>query len=210
MFDDIMDAMQQENSVVKGVLTGESKIQNKVEIEDVLLEIRRIEREAEFLKDLKKHRVAPIDRRIKESEQAVEVLRTAILACMQEKNESKLDFPDVAKISTRKQSGGFEIADQAQVESHLKGLGIIDSVAEPIWKFDKRKLNKVLTELQENNNLPQGVTTTDPYTAISISFQETADDKSKERERAQEAARWNKPVAKQNETKQNEFDALTF
>jgi sulfur relay (sulfurtransferase) DsrF/TusC family protein len=211
MYDEAMiEILQAESSISKKVLSGESKIQDRVEIEDVLLEIKRIQRDTEFLKELKKHRVSSIDRRIKEGEQNVELLRDAILACMEDKGESKLDFPDVAKISTRKQAGSFEIEDQVKVEEHLKKLGVIDDVAAAVWKFDKKKLNKVLGELKENNNLPSGVKMTDGYTSISISFDDKADERSKHREREADAARWKKVEEKVSAAKSEtvQYDAV--
>lgn len=208
MYDEAMaEILQQETSVAKKILSGEGKIQDRVEIEDVLLEIKRIQRETEFLKELKKHRVSPIDRRIKEGEQSIETLRAAILTCMEEKGETKLEFPEVAKISTRKQAGGFEIEDQSKVEEHLKTLGILEEVAAPVWKFDKKKLNKVLGDLKENNNLPEGVTVTNPHTIITISFDEKAEDKSKIREREKDAARWKK-VEEKVKSAPADYDAL--
>lgn len=211
MYDEAMaEILQAENSISKKILKGESKIQDRVEIEDVLLEIKRIQRETEFLKELKKHRVSPIDRRIKEGDQNVETLREAVLACMKEKGETSLDFPDVAKISTRKQAGSFEVEDQTKIENHLKTLGILEDVAAPVWKFDKKKLNKVLAELKDNNNLPDGVVATDSYTSISISFDDKADDKSKQREREIDAARWKKVEEKVSAAKAEpvQYDAL--
>jgi len=184
--------MQQEESIVKKILGGESPNLSRVDIEDILLEIKRMQRESEFLKELKKHRVAPIDRKIKSFDQDVITLRESILECMKSNGDTKLDFPDVGKVTTRKTPISFEVEDDSKVEDHLRSLGIIEDVAEPIWKFDKKKLNKVFVELKDNNNLPAGVKVVEPSTAISIAFDEKADSFSKIREEKQDADRWKK------------------
>lgn len=193
MYEELMaDIISQEESVAKRVLSGNGKINSKVEVEDVLLEINRLERETEFLRELKKHRTSPIDRRIKEDEGNVETLRNAALTYMTENNESKLAFPDVAKISIRNQPVSFEIADQQKVESHLQKIGVLTDVAESVWKFDKKKLNALLKDLKTNNNLPDGVSTVEGKVSIAISFDDGAEDRSKLREHQVDASRWKK------------------
>lgn len=208
MFDEIIEEIQQENqTVVKKIISGEGGIENRVDIEDVVLEIKRIERESEFLKELKQHRVASIDRRVKEGEQQIESLRAAILFYMQEKDETKLDFPDVAKVSTRNVKGSFEIEDDQKVQDHLRSLGVLEDVAVAQWKFDKRKLNKLLGELKDNNNLPQGVTSIPDRTSVTISFADSADAKAKEYDKRLEAAKWQKPATIAAPSRQD-FDSL--
>ena len=202
-YDAVIDEiLQAEPDKISRILRGEEEIGDPTEIEDVLLEINRLERNVEFFKKLKKRRTEPLDQRIKESDAQIDQLREAILDCMERTNNSSLDFPEVAKISCRKKAGSWDIKDEANVEEHLQELGVLDDVATRTLKFDKRKLYKLLNELLENNNVPEGAEKSEDSQTVAISFYEKAEDRAKQDQAEREAARWKKA--------ESNYDSLTI
>jgi len=206
MYEDFDEVLQAEPDNIEKILSGEAELSDPIQIEDVLLEINRLQRDVGFYKKLKQRRVQPITDRINDAESKIERLRKAALDCMIDNNTSKLDFPEVAKISQRKVSGSWDITDEKDLTRHLEDLELLDDVAQKTWKFDKRKLKKLLDELKEANNLCQGVERGEDRMSLSISFYDQAEAIAKEVENEKDAARW----AKVNHKSSDDFDQIAI
>jgi len=192
-YEDMDEILFSEPDKIKKVISGEEIINDEVEIEDALLEINRLEREIAFFKKLKSRRVEPLDLRMKKSNENIDILKNAILSCMEEKKTTKLEFPDVAKLSHRKKSGSWEIKDQEALDKHLESLDLISDVASQEWKYDKRKLTKLLNELNDNNNVPaDAAEKSEDGVSLVVSFQDSVDAISKAAEVKRDSERWEK------------------
>ena len=206
MMDEILFA---EPDKINKVLRGEEEINDEIEIEDALLEVNRLERDVDFFKRLKKRRIEPLDKRMKKANEQIGILKEAILSCMKNNKTTKLDFPEVAKLSQRKKAGSWEIVDQEMLDKHLESLDVINDVAEKNWKYNKRKLTKLLCELNDNNNIPENIAKKgEDGTALVVSFHDAAASRSKEAEAKRDSERWQKATKTQSETKDFAFDAL--
>lgn len=155
---------------VEGIINGTEFLQDKYEIENVLLVLQNMTKKIEFLKELKKRRVSAIDEQIHKEEADAEKLEEAIKACMQRNKDKTLDFPGVGKVQVRNAKGTWTIVDDEGLRKHLQSLGKFDEVSEASWKFKKKDLNKLLDELQENNNTSSFVQKEQDKTSLSISF----------------------------------------
>lgn len=179
MYDEL-DFMQNEPDKISKILNGDLEITDAVDLEDLLLEINRLDRDVTFFRKLKKKRVQPIDERVKEYESKISKIREIVFQFMDDSGDSKLDFPDVAKVLKRKKSGHWQVEDEEKLVKSLSKMKLLGDVAEQNWKFDKKKLSAMLNDLKENNNLCDGVIRTEDEQTISITFYKEATEKSKE------------------------------
>jgi hypothetical protein len=155
---------------VEAIINGTEQLQDKYEIENVLLVLQNMTKKIEFLKELKKRRVVAIDEQIQKEESDAEKLEEAIKACMQRNKDKTLDFPGVGKVQVRSSKGAWTIVDDEGLRNHLQTLGKFDEVSETSWKFKKKDLNKLLDQLQENNNTSPFVQREQDKTSLSVSF----------------------------------------
>lgn len=155
---------------VEGIINGTEQLQDKYEIENVLLVLQNMSKKIEFLKELKKRRVAAIDEQIQKEESDAEKLEEAIKTCMQRNKDKTLDFPGVGKVQVRSSKGTWTIVDDEGLRDHLQALGKFDEVSETSWKFKKKDLNKLLDQLLENNNTSPFVQKEQDKISLSVSF----------------------------------------
>ncbi|MCH8836369.1 MAG: hypothetical protein IIA60_01050 [Candidatus Marinimicrobia bacterium] len=144
---------------------------------------------------------------MKDAESKVERLREAIKIYVESSNTSKLDFPEVAKLSIRKTAGTWQIEDQEKLDKHLIELRIIEDVATQNWKYDKKALNKLLDDLRTNNNLCEGVNKTEDRKSISVTYYKTAENKSKAVEAERDAKAWDRQYSR-SPAKSEDFDDI--
>ena len=180
MHDDMIDVMSQGGApVVARIFTKTGGIESRLEIGDILEAIQKSQKEQAFLKEYKAHRVSSIDEKISKLDENIDVLRSAVLEYMQTHKETKIDFPDVGAVTARKTKGTFVIEDEPTLVTTLEKNGVLPDVASQQWKFDKKKLNKVLEEMKSNGNLPSGVRQEQDSTSLAISFADAAKTKPK-------------------------------
>lgn len=155
---------------IDAIIKGQAELNDKFQIEDVLLAMRNYSKKLEFLKELKRRRVESIDNEVQTIEQNMAILQEAIMKCMNSHSEKSLDFPGVAKVSVRKTKGTWQINDEHALRVFLESNNIDDNLIENTWKFKKKELNKVLDDLQINNNVPSCVSREDTKQSVSISY----------------------------------------
>ena len=152
------------------ILNGVVELDDKYDIEGVLLSMQQMTRKVEFLKELKKRRVSVIEQQISAEEANIEKLEAAIKSCMSKNKTKSLDFPGVGKVSVRNVKGTWTILDEENLRKHLESLGKFKEVSEESWKFKKKDLNKLLDELKDNNNASSFVLKEDDKTSLSVSY----------------------------------------
>lgn len=169
--------MQTETTVVDvvrmdDVIAGRDEIQSFEQIEDAVLVIKAAQRKIEQMKKLKQHRIASIEREINNQDTKVDALKKAIMKYMSDNKEKTLDFPDLAKVSLRKTKGTWTIDNEESLIDHLKSLNKFEEVGETFVKLNKSKLNKLLNELEANNNTSKSVHRESDKDSVAISYYE--------------------------------------
>lgn len=155
---------------LNGLLNGTEVLTDKYEIEQVLIAMQQMERKVEFLKELKRRRVALIDEQISAEQSNIGKLEESVKSCMALNKSKSLDFPGVGKAALRNTKGTWTINDEEGLKAHLESLGKFDEVAEESWRFKKKDLNKLLDELQANNNASSFVTKEPDRVSLSVSY----------------------------------------
>lgn len=155
---------------LNGLLNGTEVLTDKYEIEQVLSAMQQMERKVEFLKELKRRRVALIDEQISAEQSNIDKLEESVKSCMALNKSKSLDFPGVGKVALRNTKGTWTVNDEEGLKTHLESLGKFDEVAEESWRFKKKDLNKLLDELQANNNASTFVTKEPDRVSLSVSY----------------------------------------
>lgn len=155
---------------IQEVLRG-GDFENLSEIEDALIEIRKHQDTIEFVKSLKRRRASFYDQQIKSAESKEEILRAAAERCLKAFGKKTLKYPGVGSVGTRNVKGKWTIEDDSVLAEHCSNLGIGDDACEQVWKINKTKMNKILDELDKNNNLPEGVERGADRTSLSVSIE---------------------------------------
>jgi len=155
---------------LNGLLNGTEVLSDKYEIEHVIAAMQQMERKVEFLKELKRRRVALIDEQIAAEQSNLDKLEESIKHCMAVNKSKSLDFPGIGKVALRNTRGTWTVNDENGLKSHLESLGKSDEVIEESWRFKKKDLNKLLDELQANNNTSAFVTKEPDRVSLSVSY----------------------------------------
>jgi hypothetical protein len=125
-------------------------------IEDVALNIKKIQEEVDFLKGYKKKRQQEIDAKINSLNSKVEFFRKVVVQTLQEYREKSVDFPGSCKVVTRKQSSSWSIVDEEEFINTISkaeedGEDVDGVVEEVIEKVVRKKPAKVLLDMWEKN-----------------------------------------------------------
>jgi hypothetical protein len=166
MFDDV----EHDFFKIDALLKGQSVLEDKFDIEQVLVAVQNYNKKLEFLKELKRRRIESIDQQVDSIQKNIDVLHQAIAECMTQNNEKSLDFPGVGKVSVRKTKGTWQIVDDNALYEFLKSHKMEHGLVESSWKFKKKELNKILDQFLSNNNVPSSVQKDEDRTSLSISF----------------------------------------
>lgn len=143
------------------------------EIEDLIIAISSFDKKQEFLKRLKKKRVAVIEAEIDKVEANKNKLKSIILSTLNKENVNSLAFPGVGKVFKRKVSGSWKVEDEEAVISALSSLDKkeIENVLLFKPKLDKRELNKLLdNRLAVGKVTLPGVSKTEDGTSVTVSI----------------------------------------
>ena len=155
------------------ILAGDAEFEDASELEDALIALEKAKSEIEHFKNLKKRRAAFYDSAIKESDEKYESIREAIQKYMKKSNKKTLKFPGVGTASVRTLKGKWEIEDEDKMLEHLESLDMTDGLVKMERKIDKKQLNKVLEELDTNNNLGKAVKRGEGSCSLTVKFDET-------------------------------------
>jgi len=142
------------------------KIKDDVDVEKLILTIKRYRNEIDFLKKLKEKRCEPIDLKIEKLNSNEEKLRSFILECMTnlfpEKNS--VDFPGVGKISKRKTTGKWVVIDEEKYMELTKKHGLYDEAVKITTSVDKKKVPNVVSRILQDSgpNQLEGVKYEEP------------------------------------------------
>lgn len=159
---------------IREVLQG-GDFETVAELEDALIEIRNVQQEAEHVRALKKRRTAHYDSEIKKMEERETILREAVERFMQNANKKSLKYPGVGSFSRRSVKGKWNIENEDALIAHCEKLGIGSDAYEQVYKINKSKINKILDELNENNNLPEGISKEDDRESLTVTIEKDAE-----------------------------------
>jgi len=148
------------------------KVQDGVDIEKLVMAVRKARAEVEFLKQLKKRRVEPIDVKIAKLEQNEEKLRDFILELMPQHfpKQNSVDFPGIGKISQRKMKGKWVLTDEEAFIGVLKTHGLYDEVVKIQASVDKRKVPNAVSRILADSSEQElvGVEFQEPEKDVSL------------------------------------------
>ena len=155
-----------------GIDLSQDVLSDLFEIEQALSMMKDSSDEQEFLKNLKKRRVSPIDDKIKKLENNKEKLKSMILKTMRElkPKQKTIDFPGVAKVTRRAVKGSWSVVDESALKKELERLNLKNDIVKTEEKIDKKKLNSALTNLDKQNSTINGVQKSQDHESISISY----------------------------------------
>ena len=148
---------------------------NEKEIEDIVRGIKAIDEDLEFLKNLKKKRVEPIDEKVKELDCKRKNLEELTLKSMENlfPNKKTIDFPGVAKVTRKNTKGSWKILDEDDFIDFIEKYN--DQKAKDVIKYnkkvDKREATKLVESIKENDSnieIP-GTEYTEEKQSISLS-----------------------------------------
>jgi len=154
------------------ILAGNAEFEDASELEDALIALDKAKNEIEHFKNLKKRRAAFYDSAIKESDEKHESIRTAVQEYMKKSNNKTLKFPGVGTASVRTLKGKWEIEDEDKLLEHIESLDMSEGIVKMERKLDKKQLNKVLEELDTNNNLGDAVKRGEGSSSLTVKFDE--------------------------------------
>lgn len=160
---------------VREVLQG-GDFQDTSELEDALIEIRNTQDEIEHIKALKKRRTTVYDQQVKSLEERESTLREAVGRCLISNKKKSLKYPGVGSVSRKTIKGKWDIEDETKLVEHCEDLGIGDDAYERIIKVNKTKMNKVLNDLEKNNNIPDCVKKADDKESLAVTVERTKEE----------------------------------
>lgn len=152
----------------------ESKVDKGVDIENLLHAIGKYRSEVEFLKELKKKRIAPIDAKIAKLNSNEEYLKNLILELMPVHfgKKNTVDFPGVGKLSKRVKKGKWVVHDfdkfLAQVEKRNLDEDVIKVEKKVVAKFLPSVIAEMMKDLKEDEL--EGVVFEEPENAHSLAI----------------------------------------
>lgn len=160
--------------MINEVLYNGREFETAEEIEDALLFMQEIDSTISHVKALKERRTAAYNDEISSQNEKKEKLRESILNYMKSHNKKSSKYPGIGSVSLRNQKGKWIIEDEDALVKHCQDLGVGEDAITTQIKINKTKINKVLNELQENNNLPEGVEKTEDSVSLSVTIEDGA------------------------------------
>jgi hypothetical protein len=160
----------------------ESKVDNGVDLENLVYAISKYRKEVAFLKELKAKRNAPIDEKIKKITSNEEYLKGLILDLMPKffGKKNSVDFPGVGKISKRSKKGKWVVDDLdkfvEQVESLKLDEDVIKVSKSVVAKFLPTVTAEMLKDMEEDDL--EGVSFQEPEVphSLAVTIYEPKDD----------------------------------
>lgn len=162
-------------TLLSGPIPDGHTLSSTFEIENILILIEKIDKELEYYKGLKKHRVKSIDEKVSSLNQKESILRGVILNTMKSMNEKSLDFPGIGKVSQRKSKSSIVLEDQDKVVAYLDKKGLKGGVVKVVESIDKRKLNTLVGDLEKQGENVPGISKIQGSESLSITFEKAID-----------------------------------
>ena len=131
-----------------------------LDIENIILLIKKITNKIDFYKKLKKKRNNDIDEVVSKLEDKVEFYKQIIIVTMEEKVEDNtLTFPGTGRVNSRKSKDNFVIKDEEKLFKFLKKEGKFEEFVKTssISSVSKPLINKYFKELDTVEKLPDFV-----------------------------------------------------
>jgi len=132
-----------------------------LDIENVILLIKKLTNQIDFYKKLKKKRNNDIDKVVSNLEDKIEFYKQIIIITMEEKvKDSTLSFPGTGRVNSRKSKDNFVVKDEEKLFEFLKKEGKFEEFVRTssTKSVDKSLVNKYFKELDIIEKLPNFVT----------------------------------------------------
>lgn len=165
-------------------IPSEFKFDSIYDIENAIVALNKINHQIDFLKELKKNRVACIEEEIKKYTGKEEWLRELVARSMKDlaPKEKTLTFPGVGKVTRRNVKGGWEIVDEPSLVGYLEQKGLKDGVMRVKESLDTKKAKALIEQMvQQNVELP-GVQKKLDSESLSVTFEELKEELKEEAE----------------------------
>jgi len=182
-------------SKIDEIISGDLDFENESDIEDAMIELHKAQSELDHFKNLKKRRVSYYDEAIEKSDRRASDIRRVIQQALEKFKKKSLKFPGIGSVSSTKRKGKWNIIDEDMLLSHLEELKLTDGIVEEVRKLNKKELNKVLDQLETNNNTGDSVKREDESTSIIVKFEEGVTPKSDDVPPTVSTKRVSKPVS---------------
>lgn len=187
------------DAVIQKMQTNDTTaLEDIMDIEAAMLQIKIHEARNEHYKALKKKRAEAIEKQIAKNEAQVNILKSIIKDTLSHHKQTKIHFPGVGSVNQRKNPGKWTIVDEDNLMKTLEKEGELEAVTKP--DLIKSKLNKLLDVWQSSGKLPDSVKKEDDEVGVTIKFEDIDENK---------LADFEKQVS-QASTKSDDFDSLSF
>jgi hypothetical protein len=167
--------MQSPKEVYEMMAAGTAEaLEDIYKIENVAVDIQKMQDKIEFNDGLKKKRINEINDAVNVLENKINFYRSVIHKTMQAMKQKSVTFPGVCKISCRTPSPSWTIEDEDAFITFVKEKGEKDRVLEEVpvqTKIIKKEANKLLNDLEKAGDVPENIVTKKPVEeSVSITF----------------------------------------
>jgi len=145
-----------------------------LDIENIILLIKKITNKIDFYKKLKKKRNNDIDEVVSKLEDKVEFYKQIIIITIEKKVEDDtLSFPGTGRVNSRKSKDNFVIKDEEKLFEFLRKEGKFEEFVKisSISSVDKPLINKYIKELDTVEKLPKFITKEKKGKTLTITFE---------------------------------------
>jgi phage host-nuclease inhibitor protein Gam len=173
-----MNEIFNEEKVYEIFKSGEVKsLEDLFLIEDVVLNIKNMEKKIDFYKAYKEKKIDDIKKEIGALENKINFLRETILKTLQDKKEKNISFPGTCKVTIRNQPPIWDIVDEEKFIEVLKKENEYNNIVEEMMEYNirKKEANKLLNDWEKSGKVAQGVSKKNRGPSISITYLEGED-----------------------------------
>jgi hypothetical protein len=173
--------MSQDNQQVVKILKEQKPeaLEDLTDIESFVLNIKHLNDKKDWLKKLRQKRIDDIKVETDKIQQQIDLLQETITLTLKDHKTKTLNFPGVAKVSSRTKKGKWVIEDEADaIEKMEKSLDDVDKdkCIRVKKSFNKTELNKVLENwLETGRQIPDSIKKEQDSVSLSIKYDKEAD-----------------------------------
>jgi len=162
-----------DKSIVQKIQHGDgSALDDVLDIEAALIRIKACQDRIEEYKALKKKRAEAIDDALTKLNNEIGFLKEVTMATLDEHGKTKVDFPGVGRVNTRKAQRKWIVIDEGELLKKLKAGKELDNVSVQERKLVKKDLNKVLDAWDSSGSLPDCVEKEEGQPGVTVRFEE--------------------------------------
>jgi len=160
-------------------------LESDIEIEDLILVIKDIDGKISFLERLKKERTKAISEEIEKLLSKKDKFKGVISKTLEAFDHKALNFPGVGKVTSKTNSGKWNILDEGSLIEVLKEELSADEFSEVVVQKQsivKKALNRILDSLSSSDAISKLVNKEKEDTSLMITFDKKSTNKIEEYE----------------------------